>query len=132
MKYVWISSSQNKDKFPDNQWYDFRVELPKELIFKDCCECALLSFDVNPLFQLEVNIFCDLLEENCFGNNLAPYLNTVDQVPYRYQNLTFVKVLHSTIKTFRIYIKSMFSNSIPSESIGESSLLLVFREFNDN
>ena len=128
MKYVWISSNQNKDKFPDNQWYDFQVELPMELYFPGDCECALLNFDVNPLFQVEVNIFCDILEQNCFGNSLSPYLKTIDQVPYTSQTFTFVKVLNPTVRRFRITIKSSFSNSIPTESIEESTLLLVFRE----
>lgn len=128
MHYVWVSSLQNKDKFPENQWYDFQVELPKELVFKEECECALLSFDINPLIQIEVNVFCDILEQSCFGNSLAPYLNTVDQVPIRFQNLTFVKVLSSSIRKFRVTIKSTFTNSTPTESIQESSLLLAFRE----
>ena len=128
MKYVWISSNQNKDKFPDNQWYDFQVELPIELNFKENCECALLNFDVNPLFQLEVNIFCDILEQNCFGTSLAPYLNTIEKVPYKFQHLTFIKVTTPTIRRFRITIKSTFTNSTPSESVEESTLLLVFRE----
>ena len=128
MEYIFISSLQNSDLFPENTWHDFHVELPKELVFKSKCECALLFFDVNPLFNLEVNIFCDLLEEHCFEDSLAPFLSPVFEVPLRVENPIFVPLRQTTIKRIRISIKKAFTHSTPTESIQQSNLLLLVRE----
>ena len=107
---------QNIDLFPQNTWHDFDVELTKELVFNNKCECALLFFDVNPLFQLELNIFCDILEQTCFENSLASFLSPVTELPYKPTNPLFFPIKTSTIKRLRISIKNSFrlSNRISS------------------
>ena len=128
MEYIFISSNQQLDLFPENTWYDFQVQLPKEIIFKHKYECALLLFDVNPLFQLTVNVFCDILEDICFEDNLYPLLCNILEVPYRSNKPIFFPLKVNTLNRFRISIKRAFTNSTPTESIEQSSFLLMFRE----
>ena len=128
MEYIFVTSNQQTDLFPENSWYDFQVQLPKEIVFENKTECALLLFDVNPLFDLNVNIFCDILENNCFENSLSPFLCNITEVPQRALYPIFIPLRVKSIKRLRFTIKSAFTNTIPSESIQQSSLLLLFRE----
>lgn len=128
MDYIFISSNQQLDLFPQNTWHEFEVELPKEITFKSKFECSLLFFDVNPLIQLNVNIFCDILNNNCFEESLSPFLCNITEVPFRLESPIFIPLKVNSLKRLKITIKSAFSNSIPTESISQSSLLLGFRE----
>ena len=128
MEYVYVSSLQNINIFPDNTWHSFTVELPKELKFDKKCECALLYFDVYPDVQEEVDIFCDLLEQSCYKTALAPFLATATSIPFQPSYLNFVKVISPSIRRFRITIKSSFTVTTLSQSQTEARMILVFQE----
>ena len=129
MEYLCVSSKQDLDLFPQNVWHDFCIVLPTELYNKDGWECALLSFDINPLTDLEVNVFCDLVKGSCFQKSLLPFLSKVSRVPIYFENLNFVKVISPSVKSFRIYIKTAFSQELPSDGIEEITLILVLRPY---
>ena len=128
MEYIFITSNQNSDLFPDNRWDNFQVELPKELTFNNKIECSLLFFDVYPKVNLKVNIFCDILEENCFENALAPILSTISEIPFQIKYPLFVPLKLRTVKNFKISIKSAFTHLTPTESIQQANLVLAIRE----
>ena len=127
MEYICVSSNQDLDKFPQNVWYDFSVVLPKALVNKEGWECALLSVDINPLSDLEMYIFCDLVKGSCFQKSILPFLGKVSRMPTHFENLNFVSVINPTIENFRIYIKRAFSQDIPTDGVEELTVTLVLR-----
>ena len=128
MEYLYISSTQCSDIFPQNTWYDFEVELPKEIILKHKSELSLIFFDVSPSVQVDVDIFCDILEENCYQNSLAPFLSTISEVPYRSVVPFHVPIRLSSIKKLRFSIKTAFNHSVPTEAIEQANLILAVRK----
>ena len=128
MEYVYVTSTQNLNIYNNNTWYDFRVTLPKELFFSKSCECALFSFDTNPSFQLDVDVFCDVIEETCYKDSLAPFLAKISGVPYSFIQPNFMKVTNKSVRNLHFYIKSSFAHTIPTESVEVTQLILLFRE----
>ena len=128
MECVYLTSTQSQNIFTENNWFDFRVNLPKELVFKNFCECALLSFDTYPSFQLDVDIFCDALEGSCFRDSLAPFLAKISDVPYSFIQPNFIKVTNTSLRTLHFYIRTSFAHTIPTESVETVQLILLFRE----
>ena len=128
MDYLYISSSQNLDIFPNNLWYDFFVELPMELIFKEPRKCALLEFDVYPSMDLNINVFCDLIDNSCFEGQISPFLYKVTEIPAIVHYPQFHKVIYQSVKRFHIYLRTSFTNSIPTQSIQAVNMVLGFSQ----
>ena len=128
MEYIYLTSSQSRDVYSGNVWYDFNVDLPKELYFPNGCECALVSFDTYPSMDMDCNLFCDILEQSCFENLLLPFLACVKTPPQYFEQLHFKKTICPRIASLRLYIRKAYTNEPPSESIQFTQVVLLLRE----
>lgn len=124
--YVYGSSAECKDLYPDNKPEDFVIHLPKPIHMEGEWECGLLQFQYNVSTEKPYYVCCDLVRESFVGDYTLPVLRRV-----RLKGIQFIKVIYVPLKTrdfnsIRVYMRS-WKNKDPTGLRGRSFCTLHFR-----
>lgn len=125
--YLFISSSDSKDIFVDNQSYDFRIQLPQTLMLDGEWECALVDFKVYPKKEKmsDIYVFTDIIQESYVCNNNLPLLGITyylsdkkNESSISLDTILYHKLSRNMIDMVRIYIKD--EDLRPYTELGDS------------
>ncbi len=119
MKYIFASSDDSLDFYPNNKSTDFTVELPRVI---RASECALGEISFLSQSQ-DLVVLCDLCEESYYRDSLVPILRIV-KAPGELENLYFVPITRHEIKRFHIRILTKQLEE-PSDDLGVVICTLV-------
>lgn len=81
--YMYVSSTDSKDTYPNNHAYDFRVKLQSTISLSGCWQIALLSLHIpkgreysgNPIY-----ILCDKVVSSFAGETKLPVLRRLERL----------------------------------------------------
>lgn len=78
-EYVWMSSEQNKNIYPDNKPYKFKVQLPQNIPVGGNCLIGLCKIrGLKTQKPKEIYICCDQCQYSIVDGNLYPVLRCID------------------------------------------------------
>ena len=102
--YLFLSSSDCNGSHPDNNAWDFTIDLQNDLYLNTDWECALMDINYNGDFG-ELYIYTDLCTPSYVNNAYLPLLRVINSagqfaVPY------FMRIPRNIIERIRIYIRS--------------------------
>ena len=115
MKYLFISSNDSAEDYPNNKWYDFTIDLPGEWILEGDWECALLEINCLPRIDRELVIYCNIVEQSYFQNGMASLLRCVFQSTDIFNNPYFISLNRNRISHVRMSIRDLVTGRVPSE-----------------
>jgi hypothetical protein len=139
--YLFISSTDSKDWFPQNNSQNFRIKLPSSLKLDGLWRCALTEFSYTPIFEglipKEIYICCDIVQDSYACNSTLPLLRKVN-VPSQHssriqilfpQNF-YIPVSQEEIQYINMYIKdeNLQNPSFGSEPV--TCTLHLWRDLN--
>ena len=100
-EYVWISSDQNKDIYPNNKPYQFKIQLPQTIPINGNCLIGLCEIrGLKKQRSKEIFICCDQCQYSIVDDKLYPVLRCVDTSDE-------VKIIHTPF-----YVSSKITSSI--------------------
>lgn len=120
MTYLFLSSDDSLTYHPDNNSYDFTVELSREL--KGAKRLALCELVFTPINE-DLYVFCDVCDDSYALDRSLPLLRIVN-ASGEVSNLYFQDVTRSHVHRIRIYIRTK-RLEIPSADIGTVRCTLV-------
>ena len=108
MIHLFLNSIDSINTHPNNNPFDFTIELPEALVLDGEWECALsdIYYD-NSAINEELFVFSDICNDSYVYNNRLPILRKVNKpdiftLPY------FTSVNLREIQRIRIFIKDKF------------------------
>jgi len=105
--YLYLSSDDSKQYFPNNKTDDFTVKLPENYKLPGCWEVALTEIhypEVTPEGHV-LSVLSDICEESVSGGGKAPVLRKIYKVSEVWNQLYYVPVRSKEIDSIRIFIK---------------------------
>ena len=124
--FIYLSSTDSPEFYPQNEPYEFTVELPENLNLEGNWHCALLSFS-QPVSD-DVTIFCDILDYSFIQNTYKPVLHQISEQDIYFSdfpNLHYMKVKDSSIKRIKISILKSTNLTPPSPAPADSRTQLA-------
>ena len=114
-EYLFLSSLDSLDTFPNNNASSFRVELPKALDLKGKWQVALTDITYWPQFRTEERpreLYCllDIVDESYVQGSSLKCLRRLSitedniKININFDNLYYVNVISSYISTLHFYI----------------------------
>ena len=119
--FVYLSSSDSPQFYPENDPYEFTVELPEILTLEGNWHCALISF-AQPTSE-DVTIFCDILDYSFIQDTYKPVLRQLSEQDVYFAdfpNLHYVKVKDFAVKRIKISILKSTNLTPPSPAPADS------------
>lgn len=107
--YLFISSEDSKDLYPNNNWFDFTVELPQDLNVLGKWEVAILDIFLSGPVRSSMNLCSDLCVESYSQGSFSPVLRNIPQSSKGYISYPigfYFELIRNNIKRFRIYMQS--------------------------
>ena len=106
--YLFLSSSDCKKSHPNNNAWDFTVDLTTYLQLNDIWECALTDINYAGDFG-DLYVFTDLCASSYVNNSYLPILRvtssaSVFNAPY------FIEIPRNFIERIRVYIRTRNGN----------------------
>ena len=126
--YLFLSSRDSLNQYPNNLWYDFTTDFPGELEVDETWECALLDINCIPQVEREFVVFADIVKQNYIRDTSALVLRVVYYSGSTFTILYYIPVNRSNISQVRIYIRDLEIGKIPTESVGQLNCTLGFRK----
>ena len=120
MAHLFISSEDSKMFYPDNNSYDFTIELVKTM--RGRFRIALCEIDYTPSGE-DLYIFCDACSQTQVMDRLLPLLRIVD-TPGEFSTLYFRTVTRPLVQRLRVYIRNR-DMEIPTADIGRVRCTLL-------
>ena len=113
MAYIYLSSDDSLEYFPNNTNFDFTVELAQE--FRGAYRLALCEIYFTPAIE-DLYVFCDVCSRSRVLDDLLPLLRIV-RAPGEFANLYYQELTRPILQRIRLYIRDKSLN-IPSTDIG--------------
>ena len=123
--YLFLSSSDCGDIYPDNNPLDFTIDLFPILELKGEWECGLLEIDYKPS-NIDLFLYCDLCESSFVHGNYLPLLRFVKKVSI-YERPMFFPISREVVSRLRLYIRDA-EGKVPSFNIKELKCTLEIRK----
>ena len=107
--YLFLSSNDSKDEYPDNMSTEFTIELPRVYTLEGQWECALA--EIEPNVNTDTLYVCaDLCQESYAENTMIPVLRRLRNIkkgkkPFEFPVLYYVPVKKTHIDRIRIFIR---------------------------
>ena len=126
MTYLNLSSRDSKLYHPNNNSYDFTVELPWPIF--GSFKCALLDFACGPMLD-DLYIFSDICEPEFIHDKMKPLLRVISE-PGEPAAPHYKTVSRHIIQRVHIYIRSFDESQednkliIPTHDIGNVRITL--------
>ena len=102
--YLHLSSNDSLSSYPNNNCWDFTVDLKTCLILPGKWECALTEIDFTN-DNLTLIVFCDLCSQSFVMDNYLPVLRVVTHSQI-FEKPYFVKISRQNITHLRVYIRT--------------------------
>lgn len=102
-EYVWLSSEQNKDIYPNNKPYQFKIQLPQTIPIDGNCLiglCEIRGLSLKTQRSKEIYVCCDQCQYSIVDGNLHPVLRCIDTNDN-------IKIIHTPF-----YVSSKVTSSI--------------------
>lgn len=109
--YLHLSSNDSKDTHPNNENWDFTIDLKKDVWCIGEWECSLV--DCNYISKKdELYLFCDICSDSFIHNNYLPLLRIISG---EIRNLFYLPITREHISRIRVYIRNE-KGEVPSFS----------------
>ena len=99
--YLYIAWKDSLGTHPNNQPYDFIVDLPKTLRLEDQWEVSLTDIKVRSTKRASFYLVVDFCEERILGGSQYPVLRRIDDKSSQYTFPYFVKVVKAELQSLR-------------------------------
>ena len=126
--YLFLSSRDSLNQYPNNIWYDFTTDFPGELEVDESWECALVDIHCIPLIEREFVVFADIVKQSYIKDTSASVLRAVYNSGSAFSNPYYISVNRSNISQVRVYIRDLETGAIPTESVSQLNCTLAFRK----
>ena len=113
MAYIYLSSDDSLDYFPNNTNFDFTVEFAQE--FRGAYRLALCEIYFTQATE-DLYVFCDVCTRSRVLDDLLPLLRIV-RAPGELSNLYYQELTRPILQRIRLYIRDKSLN-VPSFDIG--------------
>ena len=122
--FIYLNSEDSKTIFPENNSFDFTVDLSKILTGRFLIALADFNCEnfTEPLF-----VFCDIVNTSFMFDQYLPVLRRVYKNG-EVQNLQYHRASRNSIQRVRVYIRDQQLNT-PTTSIGRVTCLLKLISF---
>ena len=130
--YMFLSSLDSPDYYPDNAAHHFRVKLSKPISLDEhwyvaLCEIRAKWDTVEKKNDRSTIIFCDLCENSVVNAFPKPVLRRLSRkVSQEFSNRQYIRVTQRYIETIRVYIEDN-RTSAPSFSSELLEITLHFK-----
>lgn len=127
MMYLYISSKDSIDLYPQNTPANFIVQLPQHLqLDEGTWTCGVLQCVLPSTPRSATYITCDFVESSFLGGHAQPVLAMTTVKTKEYVNVTRVPIKRTQLPTIRIKLVNRRGVS-PTLEIGETLLVLEIR-----
>lgn len=125
--YVYLSSQDSTNNFPDNSAFDFTLLLPERIFLEgDKWWCGLIQCHLTSAPKQDVFICTDICAESVTGSSRLPVLRRIRTKVFEASHVTYVPVKVRELSSIRVYIRDKRGNSLPF-SAQTSSCVLHFQ-----
>ena len=83
--YLFLSSRDSLNQYPNNVWYDFTTDFLGELEVDETWECTLLDINCIPQVEREFVVFADIVKQKYLRDTSASVLRVVSQFRITFQ-----------------------------------------------
>lgn len=110
--YLYLTSEDSKETHPENNSFDFTVELPRSLTLEGDWECSLKELGFSNQIKSDFLYICsDICEESLACDTVYPILRVIyNDQKRKWKALTFqdpfyIKLRRQNVSRIRIFIR---------------------------
>ena len=121
--YLFLSSRNSKDQYPDNVATDFTIDLPRPFALEGEWECGLKEIDVS-LKQNTMFVCSDICRESYAEDTMLPVLRMLRNTPTRgrkretyfvFNDPFYVRIKAEVLNRVRIFIRGSELRALVSD-----------------
>ena len=121
--YLYLSSVDSLQHFPNNSLSDFTIHLPTEYRFDGTWTCALRAIKCETTISKDLYVFCDIVEDSYVRDRKMPILQYIPGekgiISKDYDSSVCPALTRTSLNTLRVYIRDYKMNE--PALIGEST-----------
>ena len=119
--YLYVSSNDSKNIYPNNNALDFFVEFPHKIQLCGIWEIAVLEFKLSNSQSIDFAILCDACEVSYINNAYRPILRYIHSETMHsiYHQPIYVKISRDSIERLHFYLMLC---DVPSTSFNAETL----------
>ena len=129
--YFFLSSSDSLLFHPDNNSYNFIIELPERIHLEGEWVIGLCDFYHSSNLIETIFVLCDICDNSYIGDSLKPILRIIypnnNQIYFNYKEIYYVKVKNYCLNRLKVYIRDEHFK-IPSSITGTTRLTLHLKK----
>ena len=130
--FVFLSSGDSADLFPNNTPYDFTVALPETIELNGEYYCALVSY-FQPVGE-DVTIFSEILDYSYIADSYKPVLRQLNEIATHYEDFSnpqYMKVRVPRISEINIKIRqsTFFSHLVQLQEVQKQDWFSILKKY---
>ena len=115
--YLFVSSSDSSEYFPDNIACDFKVKLPQMLQLPGTWTCSLRDLKCVTTLDKDLYVFSDIIEDSYVNDKKLPILQYVygkrGKVARNFDGSICPRLARRDLSTIHVYIRDSKMNKAP-------------------
>jgi hypothetical protein len=103
--YVYCTSADSKERFPENAFFDYKVQLGRRMHLEGDWSCGLIEFRFATTVSEPCYVCCDAVTESSVGEYFIPVLRQLYAQKVVFSNIHYLPVKVKDFDTLHIFIR---------------------------